>query len=249
MELISLGSGSSGNMHLLKINDKYIAIDCGLTLKEIKTGLEYFKINPEDISDIIITHEHLDHIKGLKSFINKYNPNVHCNFKTVKEIRCLDNRNNIFIFSNLKEFFIKNIRILPIPLNHDASDPVGFQIFIDDKTLFMCSDMGSLNKFSKKAIESSEFIFIESNYEDNLIDKSNRPKFLIERVKSRIGHTSNKEALNRIKPFHKKVFLSHISKDCNSIEYINNRINSFITNKKPQYQNIEVINKLSKYYI
>lgn len=136
----SLFSGSSGNSSFIQTDTTKILIDCGESAKKIVNSLLDIGINIENINAILITHEHIDHVKSLGTLSKKYNIPIYTNIETLNAIpvqrnKIIDDNINIFDFSN--DFFIGDLKIHPFPIPHDAANPCGFNIYHNNKKLVL----------------------------------------------------------------------------------------------------------------
>ena len=143
----SLFSGSSGNSSFIQTDTTKILIDCGESAKKIVNSLLDIGINIENINAILITHEHIDHVKSLGTLSKKYNIPIYTNIETLNAIpvqrnKIIDDNINIFDFSN--DFFIGDLKIHPFPIPHDAANPCGFNIYKDDKKISIATDIGHM---------------------------------------------------------------------------------------------------------
>ena len=233
-ELIVLSSSSKGNCYLIKFEQEYIMIDCGISAKKIHTYLEEFNIDPTKINAIFISHEHSDHIKGLKTFANKWQ--TPC-YMTESTALYLESKNklsqNINIIHNNQEILANPLyKILAISIPHDAVDPIAFTIESQQKKLSIITDLGSYNHNILKNIENSHHLIIESNYEHELLLKSStRPWSIKQRILGRNGHLSNKQCFELLLNTHHKklenVILAHMSYENNSHEILQEYIDQF----------------------
>lgn len=143
----SLFSGSSGNSSFIQTDTTKILIDCGESAKKIVNSLLDIGINIENINAILITHEHIDHVKSLGTLSKKYNIPIYTNIETLNAIpvqrnKIIDDNINIFDFSN--DFFIGDLKIHPFPIPHDAANPCGFNIYHNNKKISIATDIGHI---------------------------------------------------------------------------------------------------------
>ncbi|MCF7790967.1 MAG: MBL fold metallo-hydrolase [Victivallales bacterium] len=216
-----LGSGSSGNAILLSLGDNGILIDAGFSRKEILTRLNKLSIPPETIKAILVTHEHSDHVKGLRVTADTLDIPAYLNYETAK---FLESRNKLckkkYIFDSGTPFKLLDFTVHPFRVAHDAIDPVGFIISSSNFNIGVALDIGHMNTLAKCRLKGCHSIILESNYDTELLNKSKRPLKLKRRIAGRFGHLSNDDALNS---FHeiltensKNLFLGHISSECNN---------------------------------
>lgn len=206
MEIYVLGSGSNGNATLIVNQGKLLLIDCGVGIKLLKARLELINVNINDIHDILITHEHSDHIKSLKYFKN-------CHIYGGCEL------DDLITINELETFSINGLNITPLLLSHDASKTYGFIIESEDEKLVYITDTGYVKNIYYQYIQNATHYIIESNYDVGMLINSSRPKHLISRIMSNKGHLGNIDCASVIKDVlgndTKTITLAHISKDCN----------------------------------
>ena len=151
MELFSISSSSKGNCILLDNKETTLMIDVGISRKRVVEGVEHFGKNPEDLDGILITHEHSDHIKGLGVFLRKYHIPVYATEDTIDYIL---NKSSIgevdkelfFPIEKNKSFYIKNTKISPLQISHDAVDPVCYRFdddSVDNSSGAIVTDLGT----------------------------------------------------------------------------------------------------------
>lgn len=222
LKFCSLFSGSSGNSLLVQSENAKILVDVGVSGKKIIDALTSININISEINAIIISHEHSDHIKSLKILSNKFNIPVYANKETWNamplEYKKVD-KENIRYFELDKQFNIKDLKILPFSIPHDAANPCGFNVFNDNSKISIATDIGNMTPQVFNSLENSSFILLESNYDPDVLKYSSYPYKLKERISGPIGHLPNYLAGETIsKLIHtglKSVMLGHLSKENN----------------------------------
>lgn len=215
-----LSSGSKGNATFLEVKNTKILIDIGIGYKELSFRLEKLSVLPEEIDAIMITHEHRDHIEGLKTLLTKKNIPVFANATTAKniykEIKILP---DYTIFTTDEIFFYKDLEVFPFTIAHDAGEPVGFIIYAEDKKIGYCCDVGFVTSLICDYLKKCDLLYVEANHDENLLMGSKRPDRLKKRILGRQGHLSNMECgvlvKNIIHEGLKVVYLAHLSKECN----------------------------------
>ena len=148
LEFCSLYSGSSGNSLLVKTENPNILIDAGVSSKKIETALNSIDIDPSSLDGILITHEHTDHVQGLGTFAKKYDLPVFVNQKTLdampKQKEKISEK-NINLIKIEEKFEIKDLKIKPFAIPHDAVNPCGFNIFKDNRKISIATDIGHMS--------------------------------------------------------------------------------------------------------
>jgi phosphoribosyl 1,2-cyclic phosphodiesterase len=215
-----LGSGSSGNAILLTMGNNGILIDAGFSRKEILTRLDKLSISPEVIKAILITHEHSDHVKGLRVTADHLNIPAYTTYETAKylDVKKQLSKKRI-IFDSGTPFNLLDFKIHPFRVAHDAIDPVGFIITGNNIKVGIALDLGHMNSLVKCRLKGCDALILESNYEDELLKKSLRPLRLKRRIAGRFGHLSNDSTLSSLDDLiadnTKNLLLGHISSECN----------------------------------
>ena len=224
IKFCSLYSGSSGNCYYINIDGNRILLDAGKSLKKIREALEGLNENIENIDAILITHEHSDHIQGLKMLCKKHDINIYMTDKTKSEIQCLVdtiNEENIVTFKAGDKFDIGCANIKSVKISHDAIDPVMYT-FKDknDNKIAVFTDVGEITDTILENIKGSKLAVIEANYEENLLRLSRYPSYLKKRIMGKYGHLSNEEAgflaKELVKNGTKKILLGHLSRENNT---------------------------------
>jgi len=257
----SLFSGSSGNCFFVESDNTKILIDCGESAKKIVNSLLSINVRIEDINAIIVTHEHVDHVRGLGTISKKYDIPVFANYETWDAIPSQKDKimsNNICYFNCNKKFKIKDLEILPFSTPHDAANPCGFNITFNKKKLSIATDIGHITPELLTNLENSTFIMIESNYDPEILKYSSYPYPLKQRIAGPYGHLPNQAAGQTISHLLNKglksVMLGHLSKENNfpelayqtvldEIDLSNNKMNFelFVANRSFPSQLINII--------
>lgn len=239
MRIVNLASGSKANSTFVEYNDTRILIDVGLIEKTLKERLLEIGEKLEDINAVLITHEHSDHIKALKSLAKKYDIDFYLHKKLIDsgflaEIKFKQGKLHPF---EEEKFCINDLEITPFAVSHDAIAPVGFTInVLGSKSKFgIVTDTGVVSEKMKKQLSGSKIVFIESNYDENMLLNGFYPYQVKQRIFGEKGHLSNIQSLELAKFLFKngtKCFvLSHISQNNNTYDlaYLN-FINYFQSN-------------------
>lgn len=218
----SLYSGSTGNSLFIETNNTRILVDTGESCKKIVEALSNIDISINSINAILVTHEHIDHVKGLGTISKKFNIPVYANRETWDAMPLQKDKidsKNICTF-NLKEpFEIGDLKINPFSIPHDAANPCGFNIYHNNNKISIATDLGHMNPEILNNLENSSFILLESNYDPNILKCSPYPYHLKQRISGPNGHLSNdvagKTVSYLINTGLKQVMLGHLSKENN----------------------------------
>lgn len=220
--ICSFASGSSGNCYAVRSEESAILIDVGISGKRVFEGLDSIGIDREQIQGILITHEHTDHVKGLR-IVTKKNPNwtVFSNEETGYRIADCVSSGNLVTFTNGDAFLIGDIKVKPISISHDAANPVGYSLFHRGMQITLLTDSGFVNQEMQEALATADIIVLEANHDVNMLKMGRYPWSLKQRVLGYNGHLSNEvaaealvQSLNVDGKF-RRVYLAHLSKENN----------------------------------
>ncbi len=222
LKFCSLYSGSSGNSLFVETPTTKLLIDAGESSKKIENALTNLNIDANNIDGILVTHEHIDHIKGLGTFAKKFNIPVYANKETwdaMPEITQKIEPSCQHNFIPYEKFDIGDFKILPFQIPHDAANPCGFNLFYGNQKISIATDLGHMDTKLIKYLEESEFVLLEANYDPNILKCSKYPYTLKQRIAGPNGHLSNEMAGKTISYLLKsglsKVMLGHLSRENN----------------------------------
>ena len=197
-----------------------ILIDAGLSARQTRLRLEQLGVDLDEIDAILITHEHTDHIAGLKILALKMGLPVLANAETAKAIyHTLKAAPQFKIFQTGEAFTFGDLIIHPFTIPHDAADPVAFTIQTPTHKVGICTDLGFATTLVQARLKGCHYLLLEANHQPSMVHACPRPMVYKQRVLSRSGHLSNEAAghlIAQIRPKH--VHLAHLSDECNSPE-------------------------------
>lgn len=219
----TLISGSSGNASYLTDGKTHLLIDCGMSGKQLAEALSKLNILPNQIDALLITHEHIDHIKGAGVVARRYGIPVYATSGTHKamDIGKIE-ESQIKVINTSDDFEIGTIGIKAFDIPHDAANPAGFNFYIDHQKITIATDIGCMTKPLFEQIKGSKAILLESNHDVNMLQFGTYPFPLKQRILSDVGHLSNenaaKTALELVKSGTEHIMLGHLSKENNHPE-------------------------------
>ena len=221
-----LGSGSSGNCSLLRFNNKWCLIDCGLSLKQTKMRMKVANLNISDINDLVLTHLDYDHFNpAWCRAIQTHGICVYTHKTHVKRaLKTGIPKRNICEFEDTK-FSFNGGTLQPIHVSHDALGTFCFVFDSGSQRLGFATDLGHVpDKLIEKFIDL-DIVAFESNYDPSMQLASRRPQFLKDRIMDGSGHLSNGQSLKAIKTIAqssklKHIILLHLSRQCNKASLI-----------------------------
>ena len=223
LRFCSLASGSSGNCYLVRDDETAILIDAGISGKRIFAGLEETGTPLDKVSAVLVTHEHIDHVKSLPIVTRKIPGSaVYANEATWEHIERPVPGEQQRTFVTGEDFYIGDFIIRPFPISHDAAEPVGFSIYHGDKQISICTDSGYVSDDICDEINEADLLLLEANHEQEMLLFGRYPYPLKQRILGDEGHLSNiscGECLCRIieqKPKKRVVLLGHLSRENNT---------------------------------
>lgn len=224
LETCVLASGSSGNCIYIASKKTRVLIDAGLSAKQVALRLEQIGVPPESINGICVSHEHGDHVNGIRVLQKRHNIPVFVNAGTLSGMQRQPKADEIKakIFQTGSAFTIGDITIEPFSVPHDAYEPVGFRLQTTETTIGVATDLGMSTALVRDKLKGCNAIILESNHDEDLLREAPRPWPLKQRIRSRQGHLSNIDAARLITESAtdalEHVFLAHLSSDCNTPE-------------------------------
>lgn len=239
MKITALASGSSGNCICVSDGENSFLIDAGISKKKIEEGLATIGVLPEKLKGILITHEHIDHIRGLGVFLRKYDIPVYGTEETLESVtECSSlGKINTELFQSIspdKEFDVAGFGIRPLRISHDAVNPVAYRFEKNDKSGAVITDLGLYNDYIVDNLKGMDAILIEANYDLNMLQTGVYPYKTKQRIWGERGHLSNEMSGRLIGKIIseklKYVTLGHLSKENNypelAYEAVRNEVNA-----------------------
>ena len=223
-QITILGSGSSGNCTYVETEQTRLLIDAGLSGRQIRQRLLSIGRTIENLTGILITHEHTDHTQGLVALANKLNVPVYCNRLTKEAIELqLEVKLDFNLFSTGATFETGDVVIDTFSVPHDAYDPVGFLLRAPCGNIGILTDLGHATKLVIQRVRAAHVLLLEANHDMKMLqDDTRRPWSLKQRILSRHGHLSNEAAAlaaqEIVSAELQQLFLGHLSSDCNRPE-------------------------------
>lgn len=197
MQFASLGSGSAGNSFVAKQNKSLLMIDCGFAIQDIVSRLDRLNESPENITGILLTHEHEDHVKGAFKLANKYKIPVWFSYGTYKmceKYMIKSYEIDLNIIDSHNTFEIEEFVIQPFPVPHDAREPTQFILSDGNHKLGILTDTGSSTSHIEKMLQQLDALIIEFNHDLNLLESSEYSYSLKQRIGGKLGHLDNQTA-------------------------------------------------------
>lgn len=222
--ICALNSGSNGNCYYVGSKEEAILVDAGLSCRETEKRMARVGLSFSKIKAVFISHEHSDHISGIETISKKYQLPVYITKATLASSRLKLNENLVLPFEAHQPIQLGKLSIIAFPKQHDASHPHSFSIKNGTTTVGVFTDIGKACNEVIKQFKQCNAVFLEANYDDELLEKGNYPYHLKRRISGDFGHLSNQQALELFTKHKSKqlshLILSHLSRDNNSPEKV-----------------------------
>lgn len=219
--IISLSSGSQGNATLIKNGDEAILIDCGLSCKKLREKLAEAEVDESMLSAIFVTHEHSDHVSGLRVTADKLGIPAYANQNTGAFLTRKNRApKELIYFENGHPVNHGSFLVEPFSVPHDGVDTVAFSVMCGTKKITVATDFGYPSQMVRQKIQESDILLLEANHDVKMLQECDkRPWKIKQRILSRHGHLSNESCFDlltsALHPGMNRLILGHVSKDTN----------------------------------
>lgn len=221
MRLYTLASGSTGNCTLLIDNRTAVLIDLGISTKRLRLALESLGLSPGELSGVLITHEHGDHICGLTTFIKNYDVPIYTSRTIANHLRwsILGADDSVLELSVGNANAVGALSVVPFRTPHDTPESVGYRI--TGGTVFgFCTDCGHVSGEVLEGLRGADCAVIEANHDIQMLLDGAYPAYLKRRILSDTGHLSNNHcgelAVKLVENGAKNLVLAHLSRENNT---------------------------------
>lgn len=224
MKFCTLSSGSSGNCVYIEHNGFRILVDCGRSGKHIQGQMELIGEDAADVDAILVTHEHIDHIRGVGVLSRRYDLPVYATRGTWASIR-REGKIGEFKAHNEREFisgdeiFLGDIAVKSFAIPHDAAEPVGYRFDLGSKICVVATDIGHISSEVEENIFGADIALLESNHDVQMLEQGEYPPFLKLRILGDRGHLSNRDAASvaarMVQSGTRHLILGHLSEQNN----------------------------------
>ncbi|HOX81988.1 MAG TPA: MBL fold metallo-hydrolase [Chryseolinea sp.] len=218
--IASINSGSNANCYYVGNRTEAVLIDAGVSCRETETRMKRLGLSMKKVKAIFISHEHGDHIGGLRSLIKKYPVPVYITPETMREGKVSLRESLVHTFLPHESISIGNLSVTPFPKFHDASDPHSFIVEHEQVKVGVITDIGIACENVIRYFKQCHAAFLESNFDDHMLETGRYPLALKNRIRGGKGHISNKQALelfkNHAPSFMSHLILSHLSQHNNT---------------------------------
>ncbi len=208
MRFSSLGSGSRGNAILVEEGQTCVMVDCGFSLRETERRLAILGKQLADISAVLVTHEHSDHVRGINPFMKKTGIPVWMTQGTMDGCKLAAGL-SVTVFDRDESIEINDLSIDPFPMPHDANEPCQFVFNNGEKRLGILTDVGSETPAIIDHLNACDALLLECNHDEDMLSGSEYPAFLKQRILGDYGHFSNEQAASLLQKL-----------DCSDLQHI-----------------------------
>ena len=231
MQFASLGSGSRGNSTLIESDGTAILVDCGFSMRETEKRLQRLSRDINQVSAILVTHEHGDHVRGVASLAKKYDIPVWSSRGTAKAAK-LDELDQWKCIDIHQSFEVKAIQVQPVPVPHDAKEPCQFVFSDGDWKLGVLTDTGSITPYIEEQYSACDAFILEANHDSDMLANGSYPPSLKQRVAGNFGHLNNNQAKNLLNTIDisrlQYLVASHISDKNNTVALARDKMSEAI---------------------
>lgn len=218
MEFYTLASSSAGNAALVCHNDTRLLIDAGISCRRITQSLAVLDLTLDDLDGILITHEHIDHVRALGTLQKKHAVPLYASFGTAAALDYP--APYLHAFAADEAFAIKDLQIRSFRTSHDAKESVGYRIESDAGSLAVLTDTGFVTDEAHDAALGADMLLLESNHDIVMLKNGGYPYYLKQRILSEYGHLSNDAAaefaIECVRAGTSDILLAHLSDENNS---------------------------------
>src|SRR5579872_96631 len=222
--IASLNSGSNGNCYYVGNGRESVLIDAGIPCRETERRMRRLGLSLSTVKGIFISHEHDDHIRGLEVLSKRYQLPVFITWATRQQLRGALEPQLIRVLDPRQPVPMGDLTVTPFPKTHDAADPCSFVVSSATVRIGVFTDLGHVCEQLIGHFRQCHAAFLETNYDEHLLENGRYPHFLKNRIRGGQGHLSNRQALDlfiRHRPaFMSHLFLSHLSRDNNRPELV-----------------------------
>ena len=230
-----LGSGSNANSYIFTSGEVSFIVDNGFSCRECLRRMDELGFDPDSVRYIFVTHIHSDHIRGIKVLSKKLKVPVvtHRECKIDSHVKGGVYKKLPVVEGETSRF--DGIEVTPFLTSHDVPFPLGYFFALEDTTFAIITDTGEITEDIYSYARQAEVLFLEANYDEEMLKNGPYPEDLKKRIASREGHLSNTDAIKLMNRLHNdgtsrvdRVYFCHLSKNNNSPEILQEHLNSLM---------------------
>jgi phosphoribosyl 1,2-cyclic phosphodiesterase len=223
MRFASLGSGSEGNGLVVESGGTRVLIDCGFGVRGAATRLGRLGLAPSSITAILVTHEHSDHVGGVPAFAARHGIPVWATFGTLAAVsERFEGMPRVYGFDSHERFAIDALEIVPLPVPHDAREPVQYVVGDGAHRVGVLTDIGESTTHVEACLSGCDALVLECNHDLDLLKNGDYPYPLKQRIAGRLGHLHNEAAADILARIDtsglKHIIAAHLSQQNNTPE-------------------------------
>ena len=222
MRFCPLCSGSSGNSTYIEAGNERLLIDAGLSCRRIEELMQSIGAAPEQLTGILITHEHIDHSRGVNILSKKYGVPVYANAECWSMMRAQMSGvlpDNVRVFESDRAFLLGGVSVLPFTTYHDSIHAVGFAVEHGGCKAAVCTDIGHIDERILTTLSGCDLVLLEANHDVDMLMAGSYPYLLKKRILSGTGHLCNQDCANALTALFergvKRAILGHLSEENN----------------------------------
>jgi phosphoribosyl 1,2-cyclic phosphodiesterase len=221
MRFASIGSGSEGNGLVVEAGRTRVLVDCGFGTREAAQRLARLGLAPSDLSAILVTHEHSDHVGGVAAFAARHDIPVWLTFGTLEVVgERMSVVPRVYGFEAHDVFAIGDLEVRPFPVPHDARDPVQFVLTDGQGRLGVLTDVGVITPHVESSLSGCDALVLECNHDEAMLAGGRYPYPLKQRIAGRLGHLCNDAAASLLRAIDtarlRHVIAAHLSQENNT---------------------------------
>jgi phosphoribosyl 1,2-cyclic phosphodiesterase len=249
----SLSSGSNGNCYYIGNEFHGILIDAGISATSVRKFLKDMGISMQSIMGVLITHNHIDHIRGLGALTGRNNLPAFTTRKIWDSIltpHIKMSQDCIRVIPLQQKFHLAGFDIVAFPVFHDAPETIGFQISSENKKITIATDLGHICNTAASYLKEANLLVIESNYDEQMLENGKYPYYLKARIKSDNGHLGNHQTslflADIINDNLSHICLAHLSKNNNTPEKALQTLQKSFSEKGINLNSLQTISVLNR---
>ncbi len=240
MEIASIGSGSKGNATLIREGNTLLLLDCGFSLKRLTQGMARLGCSPGDISALLVTHEHSDHIAGIATLVNNHELPLFLTSGSASVLRKKGVVKRLQLVTPDIPFRLGSLKITPVAVSHDAQEPVQYHFTHDGCKLGVLTDIGRITRPVQIGFGDCDSLLLEFNYDVRTLQEGAYPPSLKDRIAGPRGHLSNDQAIGFLKAADldrlKHLIVGHVSENNNRLKLVSELLTACLESRCAQTQ-------------
>lgn len=227
----SINSGSNGNCYYVGTPQNGVLVDVGISAKEVFKRLNQLNISQQSIKAIFISHEHIDHIRGLMKIAEILEIPIYISKGTYQNSKLQIDKSQINFIHHDSEIEVGNLTIKAFQKIHDAAEPLSFVVQAQETKIGVFTDIGVVCNSLQHHFSKCHVVFLEANYEPEMLQQGKYPYHLKQRISGGKGHLSNHEAVRLVQQHQSSglqhLILSHLSNENNCPQKVEAHFSAF----------------------